>query len=505
MAKNYDRIIPVSEMPHTIYDLVTGSMETLYPECVAFRDVAEDGQTVLEWTYAQMAQDIRRTVAYIHANVPDWTGKKIAVLSRNCYEYGVIAFGVMLSGAVLVTLNQKKTWPELEYELGQVEPALILTDGIDYGYEAELKAAYGSLLRPMDAFKESEPVEKLENVIDPDGLLMIMFTSGTTGRSKGVMLSERNYATANQMYISGQQGIPDRKRELAPADRMGKPLSHFTLVPFFHLSGFICLFVYAMQGGALNICGDPRNFYRDIKLMPSDAMSTPPVLVQMVYNEVRRGHQDRLNGLWNLSCSSAALDAEILLYLVDHGFYINQCYSMTELAGDGLLNVEQDPGHIGALGKPAQEAEHKVDETGEICVRGGSVMLGYYKDPEATAEVIDRDGWLHTGDLARVDEEGFYYMTGRKKNLIILDSGENVSPEELENLLAECAEITECIVKEKGKKICAVIYCPEDKQDEVKAFVTNVNRTLPLYKRMTAVEFTAEPLPRNAMGKLLRK
>ena len=104
-----------------------------------------------------------------------------------------------------------------------------------------------------------------------------------------------------------------------------------------------------------------------------------------------------------------------------------------------------------------------------------------------------------------MDEEGYYYITGRKKNLIILASGENVSPEELEKKLALCPALTECIVKEKGQKICAVVYCPEDKQEEVRAFVTETNRTLPLYKRISAVEFTTEPLPRNALGKLLRK
>ena len=115
------------------------------------------------------------------------------------------------------------------------------------------------------------------------------------------------------------------------------------------------------------------------------------------------------------------------------------------------------------------------------------------------------DGWFHTGDLARVDEEGYYYITGRKKNLIILASGENVSPEELEKKLALCTAVTECIVKEKGQKICAVVFCPEDKQEEVRAFVTETNRTLPLYKRMSAVEFSTEPLPRTGTGKLLRK
>ena len=138
-------------------------------------------------------------------------------------------------------------------------------------------------------------------------------------------------------------------------------------------------------------------------------------------------------------------------------------------------------------------------------MRGGDVMLGYYIDPEGTAEVVDAEGWFHTGDLARVDEDGYYFLTGRKKNVIILGSGENVSPEELEKKLALCPAITECIVKEKGQKICAVIYCPEDKQEEVRAFVTEVNRSLTLYKRISAVEFTVEPLPRNALGKLLRK
>ena len=104
-----------------------------------------------------------------------------------------------------------------------------------------------------------------------------------------------------------------------------------------------------------------------------------------------------------------------------------------------------------------------------------------------------------------MDEEGFYYITGRKKNLIILDSGENVSPEELEKLLGKCADIKECIVKEMGKKIGAVICCEPEKKQAVRTFVTELNRTLPLYKRMSAVEFSTAPLPRNGAGKLLRQ
>ena len=496
-------VVAEKDMPRTVYDMIV-AMQEKYAERPAFRWVDDATKTVQEKTYGQFVEDIRKMTSYLQANVADVKGQRIVILSRTNYEYGVVTFGAVMAGAVIVTLNQKKTWPELEYELGLSEPALIFTDGIDYGYADELKAAYGDKLRPMNAYEGSAPAE-LANRIDTNALMMLMFTSGTTGRSKGVMLSEKNYFSAMRMYVAGQEAMMEKAQDLAPKD-MDKPFSHFTLVPMFHLSGFICYFAYGIHGWTLNLCADPRDVRRDMSMMHSDAMSTPPVLVEMIYNEIRRGNQDKLNGLWNLSCSSAILDPEILSYLIAHGFYINQCYSMTELAGYGLLNIAQEGEHLRALGKPDGFCEIKLDdETGEICVRGDAVMLGYYKDPEATAEAIDKDGWLHSGDLARVDEDGFYYITGRRKNLIILDSGENVSPEELEKLLGKCTDIKECVVKEMGKKIGAVICCEPDKEQTVRAFVTELNRTLPLYKRISAVECTAEPLPRNAMGKLLRK
>ena len=488
------------KVPAGVYDMVTRCMEQEFPDHVAIRYVAEDGKTVVEKKYREYAQDIRRMTAYLKAEVPDIKGRRIVLLSRNCYEFCVASFGIILAGGVLVTLNQKKTWDELEYELGLVEPALILNDGIDYGCRAELEAAYGPKLRPMDCYKETAPGE-LTNCVGHDDLMMLMFTSGTTGRSKGVMLSERNMCASLHTYSEvAENWITNR----LPAGQK-LPLSHMTLLPLFHMACFVCVMSYPPAGWALNLCGDIRDFYRDLGLMHSDVMASAPMLVETIYNDMKRGRVSRLNGLWDLCCSSAALDPRMLLELAQNGFVVNQCYGMTETFGDGILNFTQVEKHMSAVGKPDDHVQYKLDETGEICIKGDCVMLGYYKDPEATAEVIDADGWFHTGDLARMDEEGFYYITGRKKNLIILASGENVSPEELEKKLALCPAITECIVKEKGQKICAVIYCPEDKQEEVRAFVTEVNRSLTLYKRISAVEFTVEPLPRNALGKLLRK
>ena len=488
------------KVPAGVYDMVTRCMEQEFPDHVAIRYVAEDGKTVVEKKYCEYAQDIRRMTAYLKAEVPDIKGRRIVLLSRNCYEFCVASFGIILAGGVLVTLNQKKTWDELEYELGLVEPALILNDGIDYGCRAELEAAYGPKLRPMDCYKDTAPGE-LTNCVGHDDLMMLMFTSGTTGRSKGVMLSERNMCASLHTYSEvAENWITNR----LPAGQK-LPLSHMTLLPLFHMACFVCVMSYPPAGWALNLCSDIRDFYRDLGLMHSDVMASAPMLVETIYNDMKRGRVSRLNGLWDLCCSSAALDPRMLLELAQNGFVVNQCYGMTETFGDGILNFTQVEKQMSAVGKPDDHVQYKLDETGEICIKGDCVMLGYYKDPEATAEVIDADGWFHTGDLARMDEEGFYYITGRKKNLIILASGENVSPEELEKKLALCPAITECIVKEKSQKICAVIYCPEDKQEEVRAFVTEVNRSLPLYKRISAVEFTAEPLPRNALGKLLRK
>ena len=488
------------KVPAGVYDMVTRCMEQEFPDHVAIRYVAEDGKTVVEKKYREYAQDIRRMTAYLKAEVPDIKGRRIVLLSRNCYEFCVASFGIILAGGVLVTLNQKKTWEELEYELGLVEPALILNDGIDYGCRAELEAAYGPKLRPMDCYKDTAPGE-LTNCVGHDDLMMLMFTSGTTGRSKGVMLSERNMCASLHTYSEvAENWITDR----LPAGQK-LPLSHMTLLPLFHMACFVCVMSYPPAGWTLNLCSDIRDFYRDLGLMHSDVMASAPMLVETIYNDMKRGRVSRLNGLWDLCCSSAALDPKMLLELAQNGFVVNQCYGMTETFGDGILNFTQVEKHMSAVGKPDDHVQYKLDETGEICIKGDCVMLGYYKDPEATAEVIDADGWFHTGDLARMDEEGYYYITGRKKNLIILASGENVSPEELEKKLALCPAIIECIVKEKSQKICAVIYCPEDKQEEVRAFVIEVNRSLPLYKRISAVEFTVEPLPRNALGKLLRK
>ena len=482
-------------MVNNVYDLVTRTMEQEFPGRVAFRWVEDATGTVKEKTYAEYAQDIRRAAAWFARNIPEVEGKRVVLLSRNCYEYGVNTFGAVLAGAVLVTMNQKKTWEELEYELGLVEPALILNDGIDYGCRAELEAAYGPKLRPMDCYKDTAPGE-LTNCVGHDDLMMLMFTSGTTGRSKGVMLSQKNLFSAMPAFLDP---FDDVKKYMGwNTDEF----SSLSALPMFHISAMTSLVSWSITGHSINLCNNLKYFYRDLGAMHSEVMAVVPVLLKSIYSDVMKGRRDRLNGLCVLTCGAAMFDPKILSDMMEKGFFVAQMYGLTETCGDGAWNSSQEAKYLTSVGHVDLSCEYKLDD-GELCMRGDPIMLGYYKDPEGTAEVIDADGWFHTGDIARVEEDGYMYLTGRKKNVIILDSGENVNPEELEKLLVPCADIQECIVKEKDKKICALIYCDPAKQETVKEFVTGVNRGLPLYKRMVT-EFSAQPLPRNAMGKLLR-
>ena len=425
-----------------VYDLVTLNMEQRFSERVALRFYDKETDEVTVVHYKDYARDIRRAVSYFQSTIPDIKGKKICLLNKNCYEYAVNTFGVVAAGAVL----------------------------------AEMPRCIGH-----------------------DDLMILMFTSGTTGRSKGVMLSERNFFSVMRAHVQ----IGERMMEYKHDPEL--VVSQYTVLPMFHLGAFICLFSWAHAGWGLNISGDIRNFYKEIQRMPSQVMAVVPVIMNSLHKDVMRGRKERLGELWVPICSSAMFDPQVMLDMATNGMFVVQTYGATETCGDGIINYAQDAKHIGAVGQGNDYLDYKLEPDGELCIRGDSIMLGYYKDPEATAAVIDKDGWFHTGDLARVDEDGYYYITGRKKNLIILDSGENISPEELEGMLEKCPVVQECIVKELGKKIGVVVYCEKEHQQTVRDFIAQMNRTIPLYKRIGVVEFSETPLPRNATGKLVRK
>ena len=472
------------------------NMETNIADRVALCWYDEEKQAVAQVHYAQYAQDLRRFVAFLRAEYGDVRGKRVAILARNSYQYVICMYGTVIAGAVAVPLNLGKDWDAISYELGLTQPVCILHDGEFAEREPELQKAYGSILQPMDAFAGYEPAQDVAEVDDLSALAFIMFTSGTTGRSKGVMISQKNLFAAMPAFLAPFEDV----RRMTDWDVDN--LTSLSGLPMFHISAMTSLISWSITGHCVNLCNNLKYFYRDLGAMRSDVMAVVPVLLKSIYNDVMKDRRDRLNGLRMLTCGAAMFDPKMLSDLMSKGFIIAQMYGLTETCGDGAWNSSQEAKYLISVGHVDNSCEYKLED-GELCMRGDPIMMGYYKEPEATAEVIDKDGWFHTGDIARVEADGYMYLTGRKKNVIILDSGENVSPEELEKLLVPCTDIQECIVKEKDKKICAVIYCDAAKQEAVKEFITAVNRNLPLYKRMVP-EFSAQPLPRNSTGKLIR-
>ena len=482
-------------MVHSLYQSLN-NLETIYADRIGIRYYDEAKGGVVEVPFRQYAADLRRFVAFLRSRTPNPLGQRVAILARNSYHYVMCMYGAVLAGAVAVPLNTGKNWDEIRYELDLVEPMCVLHDGEYMSLEPALGQAYGDRLVPMDAFTAFEPAMDITEVPDLSALAFIMFTSGPTGRSKGVMLSQKNLFTAMPAFLTPFEDVRSQTGWNTDA------FSSLSCLPMFHISAMTSLVSWSITGHCVNLCNDLKYFYRDLGAMRSDVMAVVPVLLKSIYHDVMKGKRERLNGLRLLTCGAAMFDPAVLQDLMDRGFFIAQMYGLTETCGDGAWNSSQEEKYLTSVGHVDDSCQYKLED-GELCMRGDPVMLGYYKDPEATAEVLDAEGWFHTGDIARVEPDGYMYLTGRKKNVIILGSGENVSPEELEKLLASCAAIRECMVCERNQRICAVVCCDPDQQDAVRDFVTKVNRTLPLYKHMV-VEFSAQPLPRNAAGKLLR-
>ena len=372
----------------------------------------------------------------------------------------------------------------------------LLSDGL-YQQREPAFAQYGGRVLDIGAFAGCTELAELAECPDQDALAIILFTSDTAGRSKGVMLSQRNLFAPMRLFTEPFSTV--RQQFGLGEDYQ---FSAFNVLPLFHVAALTSLVSWSISGNAVNFCTDLRRFYRDLAAMPSDVMAGVPTLLKCIHHAVAKGKRARLGKLRIFTCGAATYDPQMLADLIDHGFTIIQTYGLTETVGDGGWNSAQDRAHLASVGLRDPDMEYRLED-GELCMKGEAVMLGYYNDPEATAAVL-RDGWFHTGDLARIDEDGYIYLTGRKNNLMILPSGEHVSPEELEALLGKIPAVREVLVRQKDGRICACISCLPASRDQVRAFIHATNRTLPLYKRIAAVEFTDQPLPRNALGKIQR-
>lgn len=477
----------------TLRDIIRHGAEA-YGDQTAFRyKVKKD---IVDKSYRDLNRDSMAVSRMVEAM--DMKGKHIALIGTTTYQWIASYFGIVGSGSVAVPIDAQLPADAVCDLLERADVEMLIFDEIrkDAAEAVARKCPGVKHIISMQAAETADGVQSLsalmathegeyETELDSDKLCTILFTSGTTGKSKGVMLSHRNLVD-NAVCL-------DMK---IPAGTVS-----MTLLPINHVYCLTMDIIKGLHIGMIICINDSiMHVQRNMKLFKPEIVLLVPLVIESIYGKLRDAGslipkkmvaKAAFGGNLRIICSGGAyLDPDYVDKFKEYGITILQGYGMTECSPVISTNLEWE-NKKGSVGKLLPNCEARiVDE--EIWVKGTSVMQGYYKMPEQTAEALE-DGWLKTGDLGYVDEDKFVYITGRRKNLIILANGENVSPEELENELSRSELVKEILVREKDKIIEAEIFPDyeyakkkhvKDVEGKLQALIDDFNKDMPVYKRI---------------------
>lgn len=498
----------------TLKDIIEYGAKT-YGEQVAYRYKVK--KEIEEKTYNQLYKDamaISRTVEAL-----DLKGKHIALIGTTTYQWITSYFGVTSSASVAVPIDAQLPADAICELLNRADVEMLVFDEIRRDVVAAVKNSCPQIkhIVSMQAEEEAEGIlswkqlveanqGEYDTEIDPEKLCTILFTSGTTGKSKGVMLSHKNLV---ENAICLDMKIPVGTVSM-------------TLLPINHV---YCLTMDIIKGiyiGVTSCINDSiMHVQKNLKLFQPEIVLLVPLVIESIYAKLKAAgnlipkkviaKQAFGGNLKTIVSGGAYLNPDYVEKFAEYGITILQGYGMTECSPVISTNLEWD-NRKGSVGKLLPNCEGKiVDE--EIWIKGSSVMMGYYKMPEETAETLE-DGWLKTGDLGYIDEDNYVYITGRKKNLIILANGENVSPEEIENEISKADLVKEIIVREKDKVIQAEIF-PDyeyakkkrirDIQAKLQEILDEYNSTAPVYKRVLDLVVRETEFEKNTSKKIKRQ
>ncbi|MGN0346024.1 MAG: AMP-binding protein [Lachnospiraceae bacterium] len=504
----------------TIRDLLVKA-EASYNACDAFRykekSEGEEGKKtiVAHKTYTQLKQDSEKFSAAL-----DSLGEKknhVAIIGASSYEWVVTYLGTVNGGNVAVPLDAQLPADDICDLLNRADVTTLVYDESKAGVAAEASGKCPGLRHLIAMGKDENEGEtlsfwKLVNTQNagfnfepaPEDLATIMFTSGTTGKSKGVMLTHRNLAE-NATCL-------DMKIEAGTVIMSVLPIHHAYCLCMDILKGISIGCVICINDSLLRIA-------KNIKLFEPNMILMVPLMIETLAKKLEGAAllpaavvKAKVFGKqFHTICSGGAyMNPAYIDTFKKYGITILQGYGMTECSPVISTNLPWNS-KVGSVGKLLPNCEAKtVDE--ELWVKGSSVMQGYYHMPEETAETLS-DGWLKTGDLGYVDEDGFVFLTGRKKNLIITPNGENVSPEEIENKLSESRIVQEVLVRDSEGVIEAEIYPDyeyaakkkiKDMQKTLQDIIDEYNGKAPLYKRIVKLKIRETEFEKNTTKKIKR-
>lgn len=501
--------------------------------------------------YREVAQQIAKIhLLFEQAGVEK--GNKIVLCGRNCSSWAVIFFATLTYGAVVVPLLHEFKSESITHLVNHSDGKILFVGDVVWeGLIAENMPKLSAIIQMQDfdlvgcndekfrsvfenldsefskkyplGFSKEDVIYQKDNL---DSLALINYTSGTTSISKGVMLSFRSLLS-NYMFAC----------EVLPNLKAGDKV--ISMLPMAHMYGLqfevIFEFIRGIHIHFLTRIPSPKIIAEAFARVKPDIIISVPLIIEKVYktklkpildkkkmklllrtpvidtiikNKILTTLIESFGGkFYEIIIGGSAFNREVETFFKKIGFPHTVGYGMTE-CGPIICYADWKNHKLGSCGKAVPRMEVKIDSpdetkiTGEILVKGANVMMGYYKNEEATKAVFTEDGWLRTGDLGIKDKDGNVYIKGRSKNMILGASGQNIYPEEIEDLLNSMELVNESLVKEENGKLVALVYLDQDyldtknitlSQEEIKNQIkTQANQVLSAYEQLSAIYLQEE-------------
>ena len=552
----------------SIKELISATSDQ-YKDDIAFRVKIKPGKEpeYKDYTYADFIENVNAVGASYYNR--GFKGGRIAIIGRNQYYWVVAHLACLFGGIVSVPIDKELPVGEMEDSLVRAEVDAVVFDVKNKEQIEQIKANGRTKIREFICMNEKSedyvcvedlvaegralPSEVKQEFIDfkptPESMAILLFTSGTTSKSKAVMLSNK--------------GIACNVADLLVFEVFDEHSTNICFLPFHHILGSTGL-LFALADGMRNVFSDGiRYIKQNLTEYGVTFFLGVPALIDKMYETVEKGIEkqgktktvERAKKLANfllkfhidirrklfkdvitqmggqlkyIISGGAPLSPAVSKGFTDLGIEIYQGYGLTETSP---VLAAENKGHIraGSIGRPLPAVQVKFrdkdeDGMGELCAKAPNVMLGYYNNDELTKEVIE-DGWFHTGDLGYMDKDGYIFLTGRKKDMIVLKNGKKAFPEEIEILLNKIPGVMDSFVfgepidgdwtdlriavqvQYSAKEIQDLynVQTPEQIRDAIWEKIKEVNQTIPHYKRVTDLYLTEEPFIKTTSLKIKRK
>ncbi len=565
MKRNKEDLYPIRPIKN-LKDLIESSAR-LFPERNAFLKKDKPGGTYIPVKYKDFKTQIDALgTAFMELGL---RGKYIAVIGENRFEWLLTYLSVVSGIGVIVPLDKELPSNEIRHLLERSKAsALVYSDklesvvdnavgglqnlkylvSMDALEDSAQKLSLKKMIEKGDGFINNGKTEYIDAEIDPDDFSILLFTSGTTGLAKGVMLSHKNICT-NVMAMS--QYVDAKETDVI-----------LSVLPIHHTYECTCgIFTPLYKGSCIAFCEGLKHIVKNLNEAKVSVMLGVPLIFESMYtrlwkkaekdgksSKLRKGltinrtlrkvgmdksrklfksiHEALGGNLRMFISGAAAADPEIIECFNDMGIIMFQGYGLTECSPIVTVNKDHYIKYKSA-GLPLPGTELRIFEPdeegiGEVICKSDSVMLGYFEDEEETCRVI-REGWFHTGDYGYLDEDGFLYITGRKKNVIVTKNGKNIFPEEVEYYLNKSEYIKESMVwgkideKREDTLVCADVvvdmellketdrvYSNEEIHQLIQEVIHNVNGKMPLYKRIRRFNIRNDEFEKTTTQKIKR-